>query len=223
MASFCEPGIQKYVYLILAAAYLYAYYTNAGAKEYSDEVYAWAFKNLSTTTALAGNAFTTLWTMGVKFFTTRQPWSLVPSLNTAWDVYKTVQFVSQSLASSVLVQGVAWVMCGVVTQVYNITALSLQYPLLAAAAAAGIYAYSMTGGRTMRGGKSPIGGCSRKFTAKYMERPSPPYPANECCGRIARGNDGGVYRSSRVGAQRACSWKSMSTRKSPKRKSRSRR
>jgi len=39
-------------------------------------------------------------------------------------------------------------------------------------------------------------GCSRQHTKKYEDRPSPPYPANECQGQIKEGNDGQLYISS---------------------------
>ena len=54
------------------------------------------------------------------------------------------------------------------------------------------------------------GDCSQKFVAKYAKRPSPPYPANECCNRVGVGNDGQLYESTRVGDQKACSWKKSS-------------
>ena len=38
-------------------------------------------------------------------------------------------------------------------------------------------------------------GCVRQYTKKYMERPSPPYPASECIGTIKVGNDGNLYIS----------------------------
>ena len=38
-------------------------------------------------------------------------------------------------------------------------------------------------------------GCSFQFTRKYMTRPSPPYPANECKNKKKIGNDGEPYRS----------------------------
>jgi hypothetical protein len=47
----------------------------------------------------------------------------------------------------------------------------------------------------------------RSYTRKYAERPSPPYPANEYCGRVKRGNDGAMWLSSKVGSQSACTWK----------------
>jgi hypothetical protein len=39
-------------------------------------------------------------------------------------------------------------------------------------------------------------GCTQQFTKKYMTRPSPPYPANECKGYIKVGNDGQFWKSS---------------------------
>lgn len=44
--------------------------------------------------------------------------------------------------------------------------------------------------------KSPAKrGCTRQTTSKYTSRPSPPYPANECCDKVYRGNDGQIYQS----------------------------
>jgi len=37
--------------------------------------------------------------------------------------------------------------------------------------------------------------CPYSFNKKYQTRPSPPYPANECCGFTKRGNDGNMYKS----------------------------
>ena len=49
--------------------------------------------------------------------------------------------------------------------------------------------------------------CDMQQTSKYTERPSPPFPANQCCGEVKRGNDGRMYKSERVGAQKVCTWK----------------
>jgi histone H3/H4 len=38
-------------------------------------------------------------------------------------------------------------------------------------------------------------GCTRQTTTKYANRPSPPYPANECQGQTFQGNDGEYYNS----------------------------
>ena len=61
----------------------------------------------------------------------------------------------------------------------------------------------------------------RSYTRKYMERPSPPYPANDYCGQVKRGNDGAMWLSSKVGSQSACTWKPVvrSPKRSPVRRS----
>jgi hypothetical protein len=41
----------------------------------------------------------------------------------------------------------------------------------------------------------PPRGCTEQTTAKYVSRPSPPYPANECGGLRLIGNDGRIYVS----------------------------
>lgn len=38
-------------------------------------------------------------------------------------------------------------------------------------------------------------GCVEQTTAKYRSRPSPPFPANECCDQIMKGNDNQWYQS----------------------------
>jgi hypothetical protein len=48
--------------------------------------------------------------------------------------------------------------------------------------------------------------CVKQDTKKYTERPSPPYPANECCGQVKVGNDGKLYRSVRRGRRSDCAW-----------------
>ena len=70
---------------------------------------------------------------------------------------------------------------------------------------------SLQGSETLSAGAS----CSRKATLKYTSRPSPPFPANECCGQRMRGNDGGLYVSS-ADRNGRCAWKKVSA--SPKRK-----
>lgn len=40
-----------------------------------------------------------------------------------------------------------------------------------------------------------VRGCEPQTLKKYVTRPSPPYPANECCGRTLAGNDGARYVS----------------------------
>jgi hypothetical protein len=37
--------------------------------------------------------------------------------------------------------------------------------------------------------------CKKMNTRKYLNRPSPPYPAAECPGKIMKGNDGNYYIS----------------------------
>lgn len=54
--------------------------------------------------------------------------------------------------------------------------------------------------------KSPAKrGCTRQTTSKYTSRPSPPYPANECCGQTFQGNDGEMYES-RMAKNGICKW-----------------
>jgi len=54
--------------------------------------------------------------------------------------------------------------------------------------------------------KSKKRGCVQQYTAKYTSRPSPPYPANECCNETKLGNDGNMYTSwpNKAGI---CTWK----------------
>lgn len=42
--------------------------------------------------------------------------------------------------------------------------------------------------------------------SKYRNRPSPPFPANQCCGETKRGNDGNMWRSVR-NVRGICQWK----------------
>ncbi len=77
----------------------------------------------------------------------------------------------------------------------------------------------LTGKRTSRrrsraGSASPLRGrkssgkrmCQPQSSKKYMDRPSPPYPANECCGIIMRGNDRRLYVS-KPNVNGVCSWR----------------
>jgi hypothetical protein len=57
---------------------------------------------------------------------------------------------------------------------------------------------------TVRMPKSPRT-CSKQTTSKYTSRPSPPYPANECCNRTMIGNDGNMYIS-KVDKKGICKW-----------------
>ena len=51
-------------------------------------------------------------------------------------------------------------------------------------------------------------GTVAKTLKKYKNRPSPPYPANETCGKVMKGNDGLMYKSvaNKAGI---CSWKKV--------------
>jgi hypothetical protein len=61
--------------------------------------------------------------------------------------------------------------------------------------------------------------CDVQKQKKYTERPSPPFPANECCGEEKMGNDGRMYKSERNG-RGICAWKLVFSpkRASPKKK-----
>ena len=48
-------------------------------------------------------------------------------------------------------------------------------------------------------------GCVKQTQAKYVGRPSPPFPANECCDQIMTGNDGLKYISKRA-SNGICRW-----------------
>ena len=47
--------------------------------------------------------------------------------------------------------------------------------------------------------------CVQQTTAKYRGRPSPAFPANECCDQIMMGNDGDMYISKRA-SNGICRW-----------------
>ena len=49
-------------------------------------------------------------------------------------------------------------------------------------------------------------GDASKIANKYLQRSSPPYPANEFCDRIKRGNDGKMYVST-PNQNKICTWK----------------
>ena len=55
--------------------------------------------------------------------------------------------------------------------------------------------------------RSPIKTCTPQTTKKYIKRPSPPYPANACHEEIMMGNDGRMYKSTRIGKQKFHTWK----------------
>jgi uncharacterized protein YjbI with pentapeptide repeats len=48
--------------------------------------------------------------------------------------------------------------------------------------------------------------CVRQTQKKYLERPSPPYSAADCCGMALQGNDGKMYVSV-ANAKGICAWK----------------
>ena len=48
-------------------------------------------------------------------------------------------------------------------------------------------------------------GCEKQSDKKYLERPSPPFPANQCCGEKMQGNDGRMYES-RADKNGTCKW-----------------
>jgi hypothetical protein len=49
-------------------------------------------------------------------------------------------------------------------------------------------------------------GCSRQTSPKYKKRNSPPYPANQCCGSMMKGNDGEMYISKEMSRAGHCRW-----------------
>ena len=51
-------------------------------------------------------------------------------------------------------------------------------------------------------------GCVKQTTAKYLNRPGPPYPANQCCGQVMIGNDGQSYIS-RMMSNHVCTWRKL--------------
>ena len=54
-------------------------------------------------------------------------------------------------------------------------------------------------------------GCKKsvqKYTSKYTSRPSPPFPANESCGKRKRGNDGNWWVSKKS-VTGICMWKKL--------------
>jgi hypothetical protein len=51
-------------------------------------------------------------------------------------------------------------------------------------------------------------GPTKRTTKKYESRPSPPYGANDYCGKKMKGNDGNIYES-RESKSGSCSWKKI--------------
>ena len=52
--------------------------------------------------------------------------------------------------------------------------------------------------------------CEKQTTKKYTERKGPPYPANECCGKKKKGNDGNMYESVK-NKKGVCRWQKIKT------------
>lgn len=50
--------------------------------------------------------------------------------------------------------------------------------------------------------------CVMQTTKKYLSRPSPPYPANKCCGKTMTGNDGAKYIAQQ-NVSGMCAWKKV--------------
>ena len=50
--------------------------------------------------------------------------------------------------------------------------------------------------------------CVMETTKKYLSRPSPPYPANKCCGKTMTGNDGAKYTAVQK-VSGICAWKKV--------------
>ena len=67
-----------------------------------------------------------------------------------------------------------------------------------------LYLDESKGGPGKWSSKKPIVGKKNK-TLKYKNRPSPPYPANDWCGKNKKGNDGNIYTSkkNKIGV---CRW-----------------
>ena len=54
--------------------------------------------------------------------------------------------------------------------------------------------------------KSKKKSVTKKVNKKYLTRDSPPYPANQFCGKTMKGNDGKLYESM-PNKNGVCSWK----------------
>ena len=57
--------------------------------------------------------------------------------------------------------------------------------------------------------------CDRSTSPKYLRRKSPAYPANKCCGKTRKGNDGRQYIS-KPDKNGVCRWQLKSRKKSPR-------
>lgn len=53
--------------------------------------------------------------------------------------------------------------------------------------------------------KKEARGCVRQIDKKYVSRPSPAFPANECCGHVKKGNSGGLFISI-ADVNNVCRW-----------------
>ena len=60
--------------------------------------------------------------------------------------------------------------------------------------------------RTVKAKRSDIR--TKRSTKKYASRSSPAYSANEHCGKIKKGNDGKMYRST-PDKNNVCRWKKV--------------
>uniref|UniRef100_A0A6C0BL85 Uncharacterized protein n=1 Tax=viral metagenome TaxID=1070528 RepID=A0A6C0BL85_9ZZZZ len=56
--------------------------------------------------------------------------------------------------------------------------------------------------------EKPARGCVEQSQKKYQMRPSPPFPANECCGQVMLGNDQRKYvsKSYVIAGNNVCRW-----------------
>ena len=59
--------------------------------------------------------------------------------------------------------------------------------------------------KTKKKSKNTTKDSSKKNTTKYANRPSPPYPANDYCGKNKRGNDKNMYNS-KENKNGVCRW-----------------
>lgn len=62
-------------------------------------------------------------------------------------------------------------------------------------------------GRKSPARKSPARGCVKQYSPKYENRPSPAFPANECCGEIK--SRYGVQWASEPDKNNVCKWKKL--------------
>ena len=64
----------------------------------------------------------------------------------------------------------------------------------------------------------PKRSCEKQTQSKYINRPSPPFPANECCELIMVGNDGLLYISKKASSG-DCRWVKVKSKSSPRARS----